>query len=353
MNSRSIGSRSGPEQVGQHVRPGLELGVAVGVGLDDLGVDAERGVVDEHAVVDAREIDAPLDAVGERVERAHDVVAVEAEVEREVVARSRRDADVGDVAPGGDRRHERLRAVAAGHPDDLRAARDRALGELEQVIAALQDDRLDAPLAGLGGEVEALGLAAAGLQVDDQHRRVRLRRRAPAAPAARRERRLPAAPERVARGAGRTPRAAASSATSTTTPCQLREDYHEQADPASAASAAPAARRVPRRVSANQIAALQTSTSATASTATSTSPASAIAAITAIATGASSATIAARRALNEGPSGRPPASDAGGVSTIRASSQAIRLRGRSRAARRLRDVDHIGDSSLRVIVAEW
>ena len=51
----------GAEQVGQHVRPGLELGVAVGVGLDDLGVDAERGVVDEHAVVDTREIDAPLD----------------------------------------------------------------------------------------------------------------------------------------------------------------------------------------------------------------------------------------------------------------------------------------------------
>ncbi len=128
-------------------RPGLELGVAVGVGLDDLRVDAERGVVDEHAVVDAREVDAPLDAVGERVQRAHDVVAVEAEVEREVVARPRGDADVGDVAPRGNRRHERLRAVASGHPDDLRAAGDGALGELEQVIAGLQDDRLDASLA--------------------------------------------------------------------------------------------------------------------------------------------------------------------------------------------------------------
>ena len=35
------------------------------------------------------------------------------------------------------------------------------LGELEQIIAGLQHDRLDAPPPRLAGEVEALGLAAA------------------------------------------------------------------------------------------------------------------------------------------------------------------------------------------------
>ena len=98
----------GPQQVGQHARPRLKLGVAVGLRLDDLRVGAERSVVDEHVVVDPCKVDAPLDAVGVGVQRAHDVIAVEAEVEREVVARSRGDADVRDVVERGHRRHERL-----------------------------------------------------------------------------------------------------------------------------------------------------------------------------------------------------------------------------------------------------
>ena len=158
----------GSEQIRQHASPGLELGVAVGVGLDHRRIHAERGVVDEHAVVDAREVDAPLDAVGECVERAHDVVAIEAQVKREVVSRARRDADVGHPAPRGDRRHERLRAVASRHPDHLRSACDCVFGQLQQIIPALQHDRLDASPPSLTGEVEALRLPAARPQVDDQ-----------------------------------------------------------------------------------------------------------------------------------------------------------------------------------------
>ena len=116
-----------------------------------------------------------------------------------MVARTRRNADVRDVASCGDGRHERLRPIAPGHADDLRAARDRALGELEQIIARLQDDRLDASPPSLPGEIEALGLATARLQVDDQRRRVgcagrhdRGGRRASG--------RLSGAPQRVARG---------------------------------------------------------------------------------------------------------------------------------------------------------
>ena len=161
----------GAQQVGKHAGPGLELGVAVGLRLDDLGIDAKRGVVDEDAVVDAGEIDAPLNTVRERIQRTHDVITVEAEVEGEVVSSPRRNADEGDIAPRGNGRNERLRAIAAGHPDDPRTTRDGGLGELEQVIAGLQDDRLDAPLPSMGSEIKALGLATTGLQVDDQHRR--------------------------------------------------------------------------------------------------------------------------------------------------------------------------------------
>src|SRR5439155_26617401 len=96
--------------------------------------------------------------VCECVQCAHDVVPVEAEVEGVVVASPCRDADVGDVAPRGNRRYESLRAVASGHPDDFRATCDGALGELEQVIARLQDDRLDTSPLSFRGEIEALRL---------------------------------------------------------------------------------------------------------------------------------------------------------------------------------------------------
>jgi hypothetical protein len=156
---------------------------------------------------------------------------------------------VGDVSPRCNRRHQRLRPVASGHPDDLRAARNRVLGQLEQVIAWLKDDRLDS------------------------------RRRASAV---------------------RPKRSANSSAPSTRTPCQWVASTTIKPAVASAASATPAVRRKPRRVRANQIAELAPSTSPTASTAIATSPASATAATTAIATGASSAPTAATRGHHGG-----------------------------------------------------
>ena len=106
------------------------LGVAVLLRLDDLGVDAERDVVDEDPAVDGGEVDAALDGVAEGVERADDVVAVEAEVEREVVAGAGRDADERHVGRHGDRRHQGLGAVAAGHADHVGAAVDGVLGQL-------------------------------------------------------------------------------------------------------------------------------------------------------------------------------------------------------------------------------
>ena len=87
---RSVGA----ERVGDGVEQRAQLRVAVPVALHRLGVEAERDVVDEHAAVDLGEVHPALAAVDERVERADDVVAVDAEVEREVVAGARRNAGV-------------------------------------------------------------------------------------------------------------------------------------------------------------------------------------------------------------------------------------------------------------------
>ena len=116
----------GAEHVGHGVEQRAQLRVAILVVLDGLGVEPERDVVDEHAPVDLGEVHDPLAAVDERVQGADDVVAVDAEVEREVVARAGGDARVGQAALGRDRRDDRLRAVAAGHRERRRRRARRA-----------------------------------------------------------------------------------------------------------------------------------------------------------------------------------------------------------------------------------
>jgi hypothetical protein len=96
------------EHVGDGVEDGAQLRVAIAAALHRVGVEPERHVVDEHPPVDLSQIHAPLAAVDERIERADHVAAVDAEVEREVVARAGRDAGVGQVELGGDRRDDGL-----------------------------------------------------------------------------------------------------------------------------------------------------------------------------------------------------------------------------------------------------
>jgi hypothetical protein len=184
--SRAVGSgepqvqRRGvwPEQFGQHVGRGPQLRVPVLRGPHDRGVDPQRGVVDEHAAVDLRQVDAPLRAVGERVQRADDVVAVQAEVEGEVVPRPSGHHYVRDAVRRGHGRHQGLRPVAARHADDVGAAGDRVLREPHEVVAGLEHDRLDAPCLALVLEVESRRLPATRLGVHDQDRpRFRQRRR--------------------------------------------------------------------------------------------------------------------------------------------------------------------------------
>ena len=84
--------------------------------VDEAGVDPERDVVQEEAVVDAGHVDPPFDA-GEGRQGSQRIVSVEAEVAREVVSRPERDADKGQPALDrhlGDRRE---RPVAPRDPE--------------------------------------------------------------------------------------------------------------------------------------------------------------------------------------------------------------------------------------------
>ena len=146
------------------------FGVAVLVGLHDLAVHAEGDVVDEHPVGHDAEVDALLDAVDERVERTDDVVPIDPEVEREVVAGPGRDADEREIVLHRDGRHERLRPVAPRRAQHGRARLDRVDRLLAPVVLGPQDDRLHPTLAALLDDVELLDLAAAGLRVHQQDR---------------------------------------------------------------------------------------------------------------------------------------------------------------------------------------
>ena len=164
----------GAEQVGQHPQRRAELVVAVPVGLHDGCVDAERDVVHEDRAVDGGQVDAALEPLGTiGVQGADDVVAVNAEIEREVVARARRDAHIGNVVLAGDLGDDRLRPIAAGHAEHTRASLHRGKRERAQVVAGREHDRLDAALLALLGEMEAPDLPAARARVHQQDRAAR------------------------------------------------------------------------------------------------------------------------------------------------------------------------------------
>ena len=90
------------EGVGHRVQDRPDLRVAVLVALHRLGVEPQRDVVDEDSAVDLGQVHAALAALGKRVERADDVVAVDPEIESEVVAGAGGNAGVGQVQLGGD-----------------------------------------------------------------------------------------------------------------------------------------------------------------------------------------------------------------------------------------------------------
>jgi hypothetical protein len=107
--------------------------------MNEAGVDPERDVVQEETLVGTADVDAPF-APTVRPQRATRVVPVDPEIAGEVVTRSERDADKGQVSferDGGDRRH---RSVTARYPEGVRVGRAREAG---RVLAVAEDVRLD------------------------------------------------------------------------------------------------------------------------------------------------------------------------------------------------------------------
>ena len=82
--------------------------------MDCFGVDRETDVVHERSVTGQAVVDVDLLAVADRVECAQRVVAIEAEVEGEVVSGPHRDAEERDVAFDGHSGDEPERTVPAG-----------------------------------------------------------------------------------------------------------------------------------------------------------------------------------------------------------------------------------------------
>ncbi len=189
------------QQIRKQVERGAPLVVAVRGALHDGRVGAERGVVDEDAVPDLSEVYPQLDTVGERLQARRGVLAVEPEVQREVIAGSRGDHQEGKSVLRGDARHQGLSAVSASDAEKICAVAHRLLGQSGDVDhLPLQQRHLGAEFAGPVGEVELLDLAASRARVHDQER---LGRRRGLVLCGRRERRSPS--QRAAAGPERGP----------------------------------------------------------------------------------------------------------------------------------------------------
>jgi hypothetical protein len=107
--------------------------------VNETGVDPERDVVQEETLVGTADVDAPFGSA-ERMQRDARVVPVDPEVAGEVVARSERDTDKGQVSFERDGCDRRQRSVTARHPEHVRFGCAREPG---RVLAAAEDVRLD------------------------------------------------------------------------------------------------------------------------------------------------------------------------------------------------------------------
>ena len=161
--------RAGAEHVRGGLRERARLGVAVRLLPHGVAVDPERHVVEEEAPVHLGHVDPPLDGVGEGVERADEIAAVDADVEREVVAGAGGNADERKHVREASCGHNRERAVASGDSEGVRAVRDRLVDERRKAVPGAEDDHVDAALSRALGEAGARRLAAAGPRVDEQH----------------------------------------------------------------------------------------------------------------------------------------------------------------------------------------
>ena len=169
----------------EHRLCGLEQGTHLLVAVTGLphrvAIDPERDVVEEHAAVHLGHVDPALDPVGERVERADQIVPIHPQVEREVVACAGGDAHEGKPVRLGSRRDDRKRPVATGDAERIRTTRDRVTDQGRQAVIGAQDDHLDPSLPRPLGNAGAPRPAPTGRRVDEQHRVPQRTRRRPIA----------------------------------------------------------------------------------------------------------------------------------------------------------------------------
>jgi hypothetical protein len=134
-----------------------------------IGVQAQRHVVHEEPVADSADVDATLQRLAERVESAHHVVAVEAEIERDVVQRASGDAHERRVTAHGDSRDRCERTIASRDADHIGATVDRVLRKLCEPNARLEHQGFDPPTTRLISEVERSRAPMPRVGVEDQH----------------------------------------------------------------------------------------------------------------------------------------------------------------------------------------
>ena len=151
------------KQIGQRVQGGAQLVVTVSGRLHDLGVRTEGDVVDERVPADHPEVDAQVDAVGQRAQARCRIRAVQAQVKGEVVAGARGDHQERDAVLGRDAGHQRLGSVAARDAEQVGAVCDRLprdRGHVDQLRTVHQED-LCPQRFGLAPQVELADFPAA------------------------------------------------------------------------------------------------------------------------------------------------------------------------------------------------
>ena len=134
---------------------------------DELGIEAERDVVEEQPLAGPAHVDSHLPA-GERVERRDRVTPVEPEVPGEVVPGPIWNADERQAPLDRDLRDRRERTVAAGDSQHVRIGIPRNLGG---VLALLQGVRGDAATPGRRRELLGARPGVPGPRIYDQKAR--------------------------------------------------------------------------------------------------------------------------------------------------------------------------------------
>ena len=151
------------QQAGQRVQRGAEFVPPVGRSLHDLGVGTEGGVVDEGPAVDQAEVDPQLDPVAQGVQASRRVLAVQPEVEGEMVPGACADHEERDAVLGGDAGHQGLGAVTARDAEQVSALGDRLAGHGGDVDVpwAAEQEHLGAERLSLALQVESTDFSAA------------------------------------------------------------------------------------------------------------------------------------------------------------------------------------------------